>query len=213
MPSTLEGFDVFDDVLPDFVDPPAGFQALRPEFAELSQAGYIAGFPGKWPRTVLRHHYQFDSGDLSGDLGKVMKFFHDRGGRHGNFWVPSYYSEFQPSGDNSGTTVNIEFIGYDAAYLQGPATFGLGRYIFLMHVDGTINYRKVTSVSGSSTPEALTISSALSQTFEEENTIIGLMYFVRFNVDDLEIEVSQRNSLRTALSFIETSTPESEADA
>ena len=216
MPSTLESLSVFDDVIPDFASPPKLMGSLASQRAKLAMGIDVAGFYGKYPRHTLSHVFKFTDTtlDSSGDLYAVNKFFYDHAGRHKRFWVPSYVEELSPAGNASGTSLDIKEVEYDATYLQATSEVTrLGNYIWLLDVDGTLEFRKVTSATSGSDPETLTVSSSFSKTFTQGEFICGFLYCVRFAADDLVIDYDERGISQCRLTFIEDYNVTSEADA
>ena len=215
MPTSLEGLEVFDDVLPNFSERPTLIGRHPIQIADLTAGTGRGEFFGKYPRHTLRHRYLFPQQSLDEDNGihKILAFYRDRAGRHERFWVPSFMEEIQPASDAAGVNLSIEPIEYDATFLQATGEVTrLGNYIWLLDVDGTLEYRKVTSAT-TGDPEILTVSSAFSKTFTQGEFIAGFLYCVRFLADEIAIDWGDRNSAPIQLGFVETYDVTSEADA
>jgi len=217
MSTTLESLKVLDFMMPDFVNKPQ--VVSRGVISRMAANPWVAaniGFASKYPRHALNFTFKFSDTDLSssGNLHKMIDFFDDHSGRHKSFWIPSYIEELSPASDAVVTTLDIKQVGYDAVYLQATSEVTrLGNYVFLLDRDGTVNYRKVTSATSGGDPEILSFSTSLSTSFTQGQFILGFLYHVRFNTDELVIDYHKNGVASTDLSFIEVYDVTSEADA
>ena len=119
-------------------------------------------------------------------------------GRYGNLWIPSWQKDIDLTVDigATDTTINIENIDYSTYY---PATPGTGRYLFFYLRKGQWFIKKVTGVPSST---QLTIESALGQAVAKSNRV-SFLYFVRFDLDEIEWEYFSPNAAELTLFFRE----------
>lgn len=200
---TLEGLEVLL-LQPDFATSPKIVGNHSSEKVELSEAAKVEAFIGDHPLHSFTHRFKLTSRE---DVATLEDFFFDRAGKWQPFWLPSWHAELNPVATiaDGGTTLSISPVNYASVYNPAHANVArLGHYIFLIHLDGTFLIRKVTSVAGSS-PEVLTLNSAVTREFKLGEFAVGFVYCVSAISDDLVLTYNGSDSATAELGVTEES--------
>lgn len=203
---TIEGLPVLE-IAPDFGTAPKFTGSYAVELVNISEAPRVAGFIGDRPLHAFSFGFEFFS---RADAAEFEDFFNDIFGSWGAFLVPSWHGELAPVGnvELASDELQIEPVNYAAVYdptHANPAR--LGHYIFLLHEDGGLEFRKVESVAGTS-PEVLTLDSPVTKQYSAGRFAVGFLYCVRSvtNENVLRFQGSQKASAQlsvTEVAFIE----------
>lgn len=180
---TLEGLDVLL-LQPDFATSPKIVGNYTVDRTDLSEAVRVEAYVGDHLLHSFTHKFKLTS---RADIATLEDFHFSRAGKWQPFWLPSWHGELNPVETiaNGGTTLSISPVNYATVYDPTHANVArLGHYIFLIHLDGTFLVRKVTSVAGSS-PEVLTLNSAVNREFKLGEFAVGFVYCVSSVADDL----------------------------
>lgn len=203
----IEGKPLFD-LAPDFAEAPEpGAQRLMTA-ANLSVAPRIAAPLGAHPVHTLRHRFVL----VDAEIATFEDFFYTQAGRWGDFWVPSWHAELNPTAGLAigGAALTITPVEYASVYdPTHPQVNRLGHYIYLHDQDGSMHVSKVTGVTGA---EILTLATPAERTWTLGRFYAGFLYRVRFLSDNLELEYSGPNVARATVAFQEVVISESTAD-
>jgi hypothetical protein len=130
----------------------------------------------------------------------LIDFFNTQQGRYGRFWVPSWVRDVKfTAGFNAGdTVVTVENIDYENTW---KANRILGRYLFVLFPD---NSYVISKINKAPTPTTLQLKTPLGVacTADEAAALFAcFLYFVRFDVDELELTYHTAAVAETELTF------------
>lgn len=193
------------DIQPEFSSAPTIVGTRGTEVTQISEARRVSQFSGKHAVHTLNHSFLFQSRE---EIQAFSDFFETVAGKWGAFWCPSWHGELNPTAGiaNGATSIVITAVDYATVYLSSAQQNRLGRYIFLLHVDGTLHISKVLAATAGDT---LTLQTAVPRAFALGDFIVGFLYYVRFGMDRLTLEFNGPNEARTRLAMIETIIPDS----
>lgn len=143
---------------------------------------------------INRPHYKIT--DLETRLYPFLVFFADRVARQKSFWLPDVFQRFIPTAiENSGFDLIIE-------KLPNLALHGHER-IFIRTKSGDRYTRKIESITQQTTTTKLTLASQILGIVATDIEFCSLIYYVRFDMDVLDIEYVTDKVASVEVSFVE----------
>jgi len=181
------GLPLFD-IQPNWATQPSGewmSQRLEADFG-LGRRNWIN--PIDWHDFILRFRYSEIGRQKALD---IIDFFRNRRGQNLPFWAPSWLADLPPIFPISSGTSAFKVAGQDfgKAYRDSP----IHKAIRFRLRDGTVIYRKVTSVTLVSDADGdntlLSVDLPFSQDIAPEDVVyISWVYFARFAQDSLTVK-------------------------
>jgi len=128
----------------------------------------------------------FDYPDRT-ELWRIKRWLMSRRGQQKAFWMSTRRPDMKIGLDNvAGTTLDIQNFGYSVNVFAKDLK-GLRKDIEILYVDGSVNYRRITSATDNGATEGLVLDSAASQALSAANVArISYLKAWRLNTDDLE---------------------------
>jgi hypothetical protein len=205
--ATVNGLPFFD-TMPDFASPPEPSVSLKMHLADHGIGQKIAGFVGRREQQILTSEFKTHS---AAERHAVEKFFNERKGSGGGFYVPSWHRDVDcPSGITSGIdTLEISPIDYDTVYLANTDTNAPGKWLFAYSAGGVMQTRNVLSY----TTGALTVDSEWTTAVVADELLCGFIHYVRFLDDTLRVEYDGQEKATISVQMIEVIDVISDADA
>lgn len=133
-------------------------------------------------------------------VSSINDFFDCHLGRLSALWFPSFKKDFVLTADIGATdvTINVEDTEYDSFYPELPGT---GRYIFIYINANKWFARKIT---GAPTSTSLTLEVSLGEAVTMAKVkMISILYFGRFDIDEIEWTYISPDVAYADLYFIE----------
>ncbi len=132
-------------------------------------------------------------------LQTLLNFFDGKKGRWYPFWMPSFSEDLVVTAafGSDATTLTIEDVDYPNYWLPNDAT---GRHLYIEWPDGSYVCKAVTDAAGST----LTLEEAIGKaatTADLPGLRVSFLYFVRFDLDEVEIEYITPEIADIQLSF------------
>lgn len=134
--------------------------------------------------------------DLTSKLYPLLIFFADCVGRQKNFWLPDVAHRFVPTA--------IENTGFDLIIEKLPDLYLAGHErIYIQTSDGSRYTRKVMSITQQTSTTKLVLASQLTGLDVQDIIFCGFIFYVRFDMDVLDIEYHTDNIASAEVSFVE----------
>ncbi|MBU2548354.1 MAG: hypothetical protein KKB20_08100 [Proteobacteria bacterium] len=133
------------------------------------------------------------------EIQDLVDFFDDKRGRYAPFWVPTWQANIVVAGaiGSADTTLTIGSAGY-TDWLNSDV---VGRYLYIRFPDESHAVRRVVSASSD---VVIDLDSAIGADVAEsalDYFLVSFLFFVRFDMDDLEIKFHTPNVAEARLVF------------
>lgn len=147
--------------------------------------------------------YRFKLGMLllsKADIWSLISFFDLQLGMASGFWIPTFRRDiFLTAGFGSGDlNLTIQDVGYPTTWLLNSIT---GRHLRIKRADGSSIYRAVQDAPDGTTLTLETAPGFACTTGEARALLVSFLLYVRFDVDELEMEHIANSKARAKLSF------------
>ena len=208
---TIEGKELLE-IVPNFATAPAIASQRQFTPVNLSHGRRVMDFNGRSALHSMNHEFVFAT---AAEWKEFHKFFYDRRGRWGAFWVPSWHGELNPVASllEDGDELSITEVKYNETYPLDPDDMTtLGRYVWLLRIDGVRHISKVLSVANGS-PEVLTLETPAPADFPLGSFVVGFLYHVRFGDDTVRFTYTGPNAAKVSMSVVEVLNVKAEPDA
>lgn len=192
---TYLGYDLFLTEPNYAVQPKIGF-ATRHTIVSGIWTGYNHD---TYEENPIRLAYSYLLEDIT-KIKDTIDFFNNKCGRFTPFFIPSWIRDVKISAAFSDTDniITIEDIDYQTTWQSNKA---LGRHLFILWPDGTYVCRKIYKAITATT---LQLNQAIGVACTEDEAA-GLfccfLYFVRFDIDELEINYQTLDVAECELTF------------
>ena len=167
---------------PDLTVIPSEGRTVRPDVSSFAVAPEFVSFPEARSERVFKLGFAWD---VTRDWHLAKAFWHDHGGRHAVFLMPSWKRDFGVSTlpTSGGHSLTVAVANYAASYLTTTRLDEVGRYVFCYDLTNGLAVAKVLSSADGTPSSVLTLEQAwpFTPTYE---AVFGFAILVRFDEDE-----------------------------
>lgn len=183
---------------PDLTVTPTEGRSINPDLTNGAPAPSFLSFPALRSERIFKLGFAWD---IQRDMHLAKAFWHDHGGRHSVFLVPSWNRDFTvaslPASGSSTLAVNVA--NYGAARLTTTQLDEIGRYVFCYDLAGGLHVAKVLS-SADDTISTLTLEQAFPFAPTRE-ALFGFALLCRFDEDESNWQHQSPTHAKVSLVF------------
>lgn len=198
----INGLPVFL-IMPDFAERPQMTGIFTKDSADISFAPRIEANVWQRPVHALTHNFLFSTRELAAEF---EDFIDSVCGSWKQFYVPSWHLELEPTvAVNSGDiTLTISPVDYAKVYNPNPSNLtSLGNYIFILSYTGALFITQINAVETVGSNEVLTMATPAPTNFPLGQFVVGFVYCVTGEADDLVLSFSGINNVKATLKMTE----------